>query len=122
MDRNEQKNNFQNVQNKRKRESKKGSVGGILTVIAVVVLAVCIGVLGWQIKVSNSRIDTQSKDIESLNKKVENLETVLTPTEEPTVIPKPTPTEEVKPKWPAGVSKDEQGMISAYDSGGKDRI
>lgn len=53
-----------------------------------------------------------------MNKKVENLETVLTPTEEPTVIPKPTPTEEVKPKWPAGVSKDEQGMISAYDSGG----
>lgn len=29
MDRNEQKNNFQNVQNKRKRETKKGGVGGI---------------------------------------------------------------------------------------------
>ena len=122
MDRNEQKNNFQNVQNKRKRETKKGGVGGILTVIAVVVLAACIGVLGWQLNVSSSRISKQSADISNLEKKVGNLEVALTPTPEPEVTPdpteEPTPTPEVISEPPAGVSKDDQGMVIAYGADG----
>lgn len=109
MDRNEQKNNFQNVQNKRKRETKKGGVGGILTVIAVVVLAACIGVLGWQLNVSSSRIRKQSADISNLEKKVGNLEAALTPeptaTPEPTQEPTPTPEEVSEP--PAGCNLTE---------------
>lgn len=120
MDRNEQKNNFQNVQNKRKRETKKGGVGGILTVIAVVVLAACIGVLGWQLNVSSSRIRKQSADISNLEKKVGNLEAALTP--EPTATPEPTqeptPTPEAVSEPPAGVSKDDQGIVTAYDANG----
>lgn len=120
MDRNEQKNNFQNVQNKRKRETKKGGVGGILTVIAVVVLAVCIGVLGWQLNVSSSRISKQSVDIKELRTKIANLEAALTPeptaTPEPTQEPTPTPEEASEP--PAGVSKDDQGIVTAYDEAG----
>ena len=120
MDRTDQKNNFQNVQNKRKRETKKGGVGGILTVIAVVVLAACIGVLGWQLNVSSSRIRKQSADISNLEKKVGNLEAALTPeptaTPEPTQEPTPTPEEVSEPL--AGVSKDDQGIVTAYDANG----
>ena len=120
MDRNEQKNNFQNVQNKRKRETKTGGVGGILTVIAVVVLAACIGVLGWQLNVSSSRIRKQSVDIKALKDKVAALETALTPTPEPEVTPdpteEPTPTPEEVSAPPAGVSKDDQGIVTAYDA------
>ena len=122
MDRNEQKNNFQNVQNKRKKETKKGGVGGILTVIAVVVLAACIGVLGWQLNISSSRISKQSVDIKALKDKVAALETALTPTPEPEVTPdpteEPTPTPEEVSEPPAGVSKDEQGIVTAYDVDG----
>lgn len=54
-------------------------MGGILTVIAGVVLAACIGVLGWQLNVSSSRIRKQSADIKELRTKIANLEAALTP-------------------------------------------